>query len=132
MSNIINFNKTKKNGPVLFEYIDLWSSKWTWGGLPPPGEGELAVIGPGQTIYFDAISTPKLKGLIIQAGSLIFDDNQDVSLNVEYIIIVDGGILQVGTQEKPFQHKAVITMYGHVRSTELPIFGSKVLALRNG
>jgi hypothetical protein len=26
----------------------------------------------------------------------IFDDNQDVSLNVEYIIITDGGLLQIG------------------------------------
>ena len=29
-------------------------------------------------------------------------------------------------------HKAIITMFGSVRSIELPIFGSKVLALRNG
>jgi len=73
-----------------------------------------------------------LKGIIIQSGSLIFDDNQDVSLNVEYIIIVDGGLLQIGTKENPFQHKAVITMFGSLRSIELPIFGSKVIGVRNG
>ena len=76
--------------------------------------------------------TPILKGVIIQGGSLIFDDNQDVHLNAEYIIICDGGSLQVGTKEKPFMHKATITMYGTLRSIELPIFGAKVLALRNG
>jgi hypothetical protein len=91
----------------------------------------LVVIGPGQKIYFDTI-TPVLKGLIIQGGSLIFDDNQDVNLNTEYIIISDNGTLQVGTASNPFQHNAAITMYGSVRSIELPIFGSKVLALRNG
>ena len=32
----------------------------------------------------------------------------------------------------PFTHKATITMYGTLRSIELPIFGAKVLALRNG
>jgi hypothetical protein len=91
----------------------------------------LVVIGFGQIIYFDA-DTPILKGIIIQGGSLIFDDNQDVHLNAEYIIICDGGSLQVGTQANPFTHKATITMYGTLRSIELPIFGAKVLALRNG
>lgn len=100
--------------------------------MSPPGEGELAIIGKGQHIYFDAASTPTLKGLIIQEGSLIFDDHQDVSLNVEYILILDGGKLQIGTEAVPFKHKAVITMFGHPRSTELPIFGSKVLGLREG
>ena len=120
-----------KNGSVQFQYIDLWSSQWTWGGLPPPGEGEIAVISFGQTIYFDT-TTPVLAGLIIQGGSLIFDDNQDVYLNVQYIIIIDGGMLQIGTEQQPFTHKAVVTMYGSVRSIELPIFGAKVLGLRNG
>jgi hypothetical protein len=100
--------------------------------MDPPGEGELAVVGPGQIIYFDAATTPQLKGIIIEGGSLIFDDNQDVSLNVEYLIIVNGGLLQIGTKDNPFQHKAVITMFGSCRSIELPIFGSKVIGVRNG
>jgi hypothetical protein len=70
--------------------------------------------------------------VIIQGGELIFDDNQDVTLKAEYIVISDSGKLQVGTEAKPFQHKATITMYGSLRSIELPIFGVKVLALRNG
>ena len=110
----------------------MWSSKFTWGGLNPPGEGELVVIGPNQHIYFDAVNTPVLKGIIIQGGSLIFDDNQDVSLNAEYILILDGGKLQIGTEEKPFVNKATITMFGSVRSTELPIYGAKVIGIRNG
>ena len=87
--------------------------------------------------------------MIIDNASLIFDDNQDVALNAEYILVVNGGRLQVGTEANPFQHKAVITMYGHLRSIELPIckkdfflyllensmyflVGAKVLALRDG
>jgi hypothetical protein len=65
-------------------------------------------------------------------GSLIFDDSQDVHLQAEYIIIAGGGSLVIGTEDKPFTHKAIITMYGHPRSIELPIFGSKVIGLRNG
>ena len=45
-----------------------------------PQENELVVISFGHIIYFDAV-TPVLKGLIIQGGSLIFDDNQNVNLN---------------------------------------------------
>ena len=99
--------------------------------MEPPGEGEIAVITRGQYIYLDT-TTPILKGILIIGGSLIFDDNQDVNLNAEYIIITEGGKFQVGTKEKPFMHNAVITMHGTVRSLELPIFGAKVIGLRNG
>ena len=63
---------------------------------------------------------------------MIFDDNQDVTLNAEYIIVTDGGTLQVGSKENPFNHKASITLYGTIASTQLPIYGAKVLGLRNG
>lgn len=99
--------------------------------MDPPGEGEIAVIGKNQYIYLDT-TTPVLKGILIIGGSLIFDDNQDVELNAEYIVIAEGGKLQVGTREKPFMHNAIITMHGTVRSLELPIFGSKVIGIRNG
>lgn len=107
-------------GSVNFEYIDLWSSQWTWGGDDPPEEGTLVLIDSQHTIYLD-METPVLKVLIIDNATLIFDDNQDVTLNVEYIIIVNGGRLIVGTESNPFQHRGVITMYGHLRSIELPI-----------
>ena len=107
-------------GSVLFQYIDLWSSQWTWGGVHPPEEGTIVVIDNGKTVYFDT-TTPVLKAIIIDNASLIFDDLQDVALNAEYIVIVNGGRFQVGTEDNPFQHRAVITMYGHLRSIELPI-----------
>ncbi len=103
-----------------FEYINLWSSPWTWGGEEPPEAGTIVVIDDGQMIYFDT-TTPILKAVVIDNGSLIFDDNQDVALNVEYILVVNGGVLQVGTESNPFQHQAIITMYGQLRSIELPI-----------
>lgn len=89
------------------------------------------MIGHNQHIFFDAV-TPVLKGLIIQGGSLTFDDYQDVELNVEYILIVDGGKLLIGSHDAPFCHMATIVMHGHRRSIELPIYGAKVLGLRDG
>jgi hypothetical protein len=72
---------------VYFQYIDLWSSIYTWGGVSLPQAGDLVVIGPSQTIYLDT-ETAVLAGLIIQGGSLIFDDKQDVHLQAQYIVIV--------------------------------------------
>ena len=115
-----------------FYYIDRWSSKWTWGGTGTPLEEEFIVITPGMTILLDT-NTPVLKFLLINGGTLIFDEEQaDIELQAEYILIVGGGSLQVGTEEKPYQSNAVITMHGHVRCVEMPVFGCKVIGVREG
>uniref|UniRef100_A0A8C5N9V4 Fibrocystin-L-like n=1 Tax=Gouania willdenowi TaxID=441366 RepID=A0A8C5N9V4_GOUWI len=113
-----------------FFYIDVWSSRYTWGGLSPPEKGTFAVITAGQTILLDT-STPVLKMLLIQGGTLVFDE-QDIELQAENILITDGGRLQVGQEGAPFQHKAIITLHGHLRSPELPVYGTKTLAVREG
>ncbi|KAG9339164.1 hypothetical protein JZ751_024022 [Albula glossodonta] len=113
-----------------FFYIDVWSSKYTWSGLSPPEAGTFAVITKGQTILLDT-STPVLKMLLIQGGTLVFDE-ADIELQAENILITDGGTLQIGTETAPFQHKAIITLHGHLRSQELPVYGTKTLAVREG
>ncbi|XP_041664378.1 fibrocystin-L-like [Cheilinus undulatus] len=113
-----------------FFYIDVWSSKYTWGGLPPPERGSFVVITKGQKILLD-ISTPVVKMLLIQGGTLVFDE-ADIELQAENILITDGGQLQVGQEGAPFQHKAIITLHGNLRSPELPVYGSKTLAVREG
>lgn len=52
-------------GKADFQYIDVWSSRYTWGGESPPEKGTFAVITKGQTILLD-VSTPVLKMLLIQ------------------------------------------------------------------
>ncbi|XP_039709652.1 fibrocystin-L isoform X1 [Pteropus medius] len=113
-----------------FFYVDTWSSNFSWGGKSPPEEGSLVVIAKGQTILLDQ-NTPILKMLLIQGGMLIFDE-ADIELQAENILITDGGILQIGTEASPFRHKAVITLHGHLRSPELPVYGAKTLAVREG
>ena len=113
-----------------FQYIDVWSSPYTWGYKSPPGKGDGVEILKGQTILFDVVDSPVFSFLVIR-GELTFDE-KDLTLNAEKILVVDGGRLQVGTETKPFQHKAKIVLHGHVHSKRLPIFGTKVLAVREG
>ncbi len=66
-------------------------------------------------------------------GKLIFDDaGVDLELHAERILVTDGGLLQVGTEAEPFMSNALIMMHGHPRSQELPIYGTKTLAVREG
>ena len=64
----LNFKQTYAD----FEYIDRWSSNATWGGLPPPTAGDIAVINKNQTILLD-IDTPVLKVLIIRGKLFLYN-----------------------------------------------------------
>ncbi|KAL5019598.1 hypothetical protein ScPMuIL_002490 [Solemya velum] len=130
--------KIKENGlashagsPDRFRYVDLWSSLYSWGGTDLPVSGDMVVVPTTTTLVLD-IDTPALKLLLIQGGSLIFDDNDDVELKADNILITDSGLLQAGTEAEPFKHKAVITLMGQLHSKELPLYGTKSLAVRDG
>ncbi|XP_072034167.1 fibrocystin-L-like [Amphiura filiformis] len=115
-----------------YHYVDRWSSRYTWGGKGLPVKRDFVVIKAGQTVVLD-VDTPVLTMVLIQGGCLIFDDEQaSITLQAEYILIVDGGCLQIGTEQEPFTNKATIKMHGNPRSKELPLYGAKVIAVRNG
>jgi hypothetical protein len=40
--------------------------------------------------------------------------------------------MEVGTEEFPYTSRLIITMYGFKYSPELPIYGNKVIGIRNG
>ena len=126
----VDGNFAESDGLTFF-YVDLWSSTFTWGGQPPPVEGDFVVVPRGQTLAID-VHTPILSFLLIQGGAVMLLDEGDVSLHTQFVLITNNGSLQVGTEEEPFMHKAEIVLYGHVLSTELPIYGAKTLAVRHG
>ena len=126
----VNGNFAKSGGQTFF-YVDLWNSTFTWGGQPPPVEGDFVVVPKGQTLAIN-VHTPILSFLLIQGGTVMFLDEGDVSLHTQFVLITDNGVMEVGTEEQPFCHKAEIVLYGHVLSTELPIYGAKTLAVRHG
>ena len=119
---------------AYFWYVDLWSSRFTWKNHTLPSQGDLVVISRGQTLVLDLV-TPILSIVVIQGGELIFDeeaeDNQ-VGLHTQRLLIDSQGRLVIGTEKRPFLAKTELVLYGHVLSTELPMYGTKNIALREG
>ena len=90
---------------VMFEYVDLWSSQFTWGGEDPPALGESVYIKTGQTVYLD-ISPPELNLILIE-GAMVFSDEQDLHLQAKYIF-VNNGTLQVTHKLLTFMHTSAL------------------------
>ena len=119
---------------IVFWYVDLWSSRFTWSNQDPPREGDFVVVQTGQTLVLD-VTTPVLSYLLVQGGELIFDEDAEddqVGLHTHGMLITEGGKLVVGTEDKPFEARTEIVLYGDVLSTEIPVYGAKTLALRQG
>lgn len=65
-------------------------------------------------------------------GKLIFMDLGPIELRVHSILVSDGGELRIGSEDKPFQGRAEIKLYGSSHSTPFFPYGVKFLAVRNG
>ena len=119
---------------LLHRYVDLWSDRRSWGGGFLPTEGFIVSIPAGQSLLVDVDSTPVLSAIIVE-GSLIFapdaDPNHERTFDATYIL-VNGGYLEIGTEEFPYTSKLTITMHGDERTPALPIYGNKVIAIRFG
>ncbi|MGH2376839.1 MAG: G8 domain-containing protein [bacterium] len=104
-----------------------WSDRTTWesGAVPKPGAH--VRIPKGTTVLLDT-SPPPLGSLTIE-GWLIFDD-RNLELTANTIMV--HGRLQVGTSDRPFRSRAVITLAGKLNSHAPKATGSKVLAVMGG
>ena len=118
-----------------FWYIDQWSSPFTWGcedDTCKPIAGDIVVIPANHTILLDE-TTPLLSALVIDGGRMIWARKDGIELHLQYGIVTAGGSFEIGTEKDPFcSGKAKITLYGNQRSTNLPIYGAKVFAVRFG
>jgi hypothetical protein len=50
-----------------------WSDIRTWGTDMPPIDGDFVFVPAGMNLLVDQ-STPKLKGILVQNGTLTFSD----------------------------------------------------------
>lgn len=88
----------------------LWSDPASWSSNSVPNAGEHVLIAAGVTILLD-VETPPLGSLAV-AGELVGSDDRDIALTATDIEIRDGGLLQIGSSQQPFQHRATITLTG--------------------
>jgi hypothetical protein len=122
------------NKDIFFRYVSVWSSDTTWGGEFAPMEMESIWIPKGLNLFVDIDRTPLLNAVIVE-GSLIFapeaDRNHERFFDAHYIF-VNGGTMEVGTEEFPYTSKVTITMHSSVDDPYIPIYGNKVIGVRHG
>lgn len=84
-------------------------------------------------MYLDV--SPPVLGAVVLEGNLVFDEalgaDADLWLQAGWILLL-GGDLRVGSELSPFPGKARITLHGSPDSPELPLYGAKTIAVREG
>ena len=107
---------------VISSDVKRWSDPGSWPNGKPEA-GDEVIIPQGESYLLDE-NTPNLGGLVIN-GILTFD-RLNLELTVDHIFI-DGGRLQIGSEENPFEQKAIITLNGTDTGQEVNTRGITVL-----
>lgn len=105
-----------------------WSSPAAWQGKLPAA-GAAVTIPAGRIILLDT-NPPPLKSLTIHGVLLCMD--KDLSLKADWIMVSSGGVLQCGSEQRPFQHHLVITLTGNNPSENIMTMGTKLLGVMGG
>ncbi len=105
-----------------------WSASSTWSGGAVPKAGSKVTIGNDVAVVLD-VTPPALNGLTIN-GKLSFADQSDLELSAEWIMV--HGELTIGTEAKPFTHKATITLTDNVKGEQLMGMGDRGIMLSGG
>lgn len=123
-----DFTATLENC-VINETFERWSNPATWPNNTKPVAGQEVMIPEGKHILLDE-NPPALGGLTI-AGTLEFA-RQDLQLTSEWIMVM-GGLLEVGTEQLPFEQKAIITLNDTDTGFNMGGFmGTRGIAVMNG
>jgi cell migration-inducing and hyaluronan-binding protein len=105
-----------------------WSDPASWPNKKVPAAGDKVEIASGKEVILD-VSPPALHGLTIN-GKLTFGDKADLALTTEWVMV--HGELQIGTEAKPYQHKATITLTDNVKDEQLMGMGDRGIMLSGG
>ncbi|XP_030346033.1 fibrocystin isoform X2 [Strigops habroptila] len=120
-----------QNTQLALQFCGQWDKDSSWTAGHQPRDGDNVTIEEGRTLLLGT-TTNNLNLLHLKGGKLLFTGPGPVELHAHYILISDGGELQVGSPETPFHHKAHIYLYGSLHSPPLFQYGVKFLAVRNG
>ncbi len=93
-----------------------------------PAAGDKVEIASGKNVILD-VSPPALGGLTIN-GKLSFADKSDLELTTEWIMV--HGELAIGTEAKPYTHKATITLTDNVKDEQMMGMGDRGIMLSGG
>ncbi|NWY49817.1 PKHD1 protein, partial [Chionis minor] len=120
-----------QNTQLALQFCGRWDEDSSWPAGHPPRDGDNVTIEEGWTLLLGTTTT-NLNLLHLKGGKLLFTGPGPIELHAHYILISDGGELQVGSPKAPFRHKAHIYLYGSLHSPPLFPYGVKFLAVRNG
>lgn len=109
-----------------------WSSPDTWGGALPVAN-TVVTIPAGSEVLLD-IDPPDLNGLIVEGHLLL--ENTPLKLTSRWILI-DGGILSVGSAEIAHTNEVLITLTGtdedeSIAAAAPRMMGTKMIGVING
>ncbi|KAM6459801.1 fibrocystin isoform 3-T3 [Liasis olivaceus] len=113
------------------QFCGRWSKNVTWLNGHPPQDGDTVTVERGHILLLDT-NTSILNMLHVKGGKLAFIGPGPLELHAHYILVSDGGELQVGSPKKPFCGIAHIHLHGSAYSEEFFPYGAKFLAVRNG
>ncbi len=108
---------------------DLWSNPATWPGGVVPQAGTQVTIPTGRTIILD-VNPPALSGVRVR-GTLRFAE-VPLHLNTEWIMVMMGGVLEIGTAAAPHLNSARITLTGADVDVQGLGMGGKFLSVMDG
>ena len=106
-----------------------WSDPASWPDGKVPGANDAVTIGRGKNIVLD-VSPPALRSLTIN-GKLNFSDDRDLDLTTEWIYVA-GGELDIGSEAKPYTHKATITLTDNVPNEDINTMGDRGIMMLLG
>uniref|UniRef100_A0A8C5X3L5 PKHD1 ciliary IPT domain containing fibrocystin/polyductin n=1 Tax=Malurus cyaneus samueli TaxID=2593467 RepID=A0A8C5X3L5_9PASS len=120
-----------QNTQLSLQLCGRWDEDSSWPAGHQPRDGDNVTIEEGRTVLLGS-TTSILNLLHLKGGKLLFTGPGPVELHAHYILVSDGGELQVGSPEAPFHHRAHIYLHGSLHSPPLFPYGVKFLAVRNG
>ena len=106
-----------------------WSDPASWPDGKVPREGDAVTIDRDRNILLD-VTPPALRSLTIQ-GRLSFSDALDLDLTTDWIYVA-GGELAIGSEAKPYTHRATITLTDTVPNEDINTMGDRGIMLLRG
>ena len=115
--------------PASELHRSLWSDPASWPDGKVPGAGDAVTIARDREVVLD-VSPPVLRSLTID-GKLSFSDDRDLELKTDWVYL-PGGELQIGSEAKPYLHKATITLTDNVPGEDINTMGDRGIMLLRG